>query len=295
MKVDDVTLRMIDNAPYVWGLDNAIDSELFTLSSGIYTLTLIGLDGLDTIGQKAITDKVMPEPVKQGPYLGVAISIPDRIEAEDYDLGTEGLSYHDADDVNELGLYRADGVGVISGGSAFCIKNTINDEWQEYTINIKEDGVYDIVINYCSGLRKGVARISISLPDESVMLADNYKLDNAFGWDEFQEETIASGINLIKGEHILRSTAVQFGYFLDWIEIREQGSAVVEVVTNYLITIYPNPNGIFQISKPCDYEVYSISGEKLISSYGNQVDVSSYSQGIYILQSEGATHKLVFD
>lgn len=59
--------------------------------------------------------------------------------------------------------------------------------------------------------------------------------------------------------------------------------------------INPNSSGVFQITKPCVYEVYSISGEKLMSGFGNQVDASSYAQGIYILQTEGVTHKLVFE
>ena len=45
-------------------------------------------------------------PVTRGPYLGAAIAIPGTVEAEDFDEGGEGVSYHDVDERNVPGDYR---------------------------------------------------------------------------------------------------------------------------------------------------------------------------------------------
>jgi endo-1,4-beta-xylanase len=59
-----------------------------------------------------ITPGVPPVVVEQKPYGASAISLPGKIEAENYDLGGEGVSYHDADAANSGNVYRTDGVDV---------------------------------------------------------------------------------------------------------------------------------------------------------------------------------------
>ncbi len=41
------------------------------------------------------------------------MSFPGLIQMENYDVGGEGLAYHDVDFVNEGGLYREDGVDIV--------------------------------------------------------------------------------------------------------------------------------------------------------------------------------------
>ncbi len=48
----------------------------------------------------------------QQPYGGVPWPIPGTIEAENYDLGGEGVAYHDATAGNSGGLYRTDDVDI---------------------------------------------------------------------------------------------------------------------------------------------------------------------------------------
>ena len=53
-----------------------------------------------------VTATYRPVTGTQSPYGGTAIAIPGRIQAEDYDLGGEGVAYHDTDTASTLGRIR---------------------------------------------------------------------------------------------------------------------------------------------------------------------------------------------
>ena len=294
--VDSVALRTIDNGEYIWGVDSIVDSELFYLSEGFHSLTLVGFNETDTIGEKTISIKVKKAPVPQGPYPGVAVAIPGTIEAENYDVGGEGVSYHDSDDINESALYRDDGVDIVDGGTKYSVEHTKNKEWQEYTIDVKEDGEYDFVVSYSSNLSSGTARISLSLPDEGKEIVSNYKLLSTYGWDNYWEETIATDVSLSKGKHVIRIDVVQFGFNLDWIKIKGDGVTKTKELKLTSVSVFPNPNstGIFNLNRVSNYSVYSIEGLKVLSGKGRLIDIFSFPKGIYILKTETSCHKIVF-
>lgn len=53
-----------------------------------------------------------------------------------------------------------------------------------------------------------------------------------------------------------------------------------------MIRIYPNPVSDFlYISEESDYEIYSISGNKIEFGRGTQIDVKGFEKGIYIIKT----------
>src|SRR5438093_13559097 len=73
-------------------------------------------------------------------YLGTAFTINQKIEAEYFDLGGEGVGYHDTTTANLGGVLRA-GEGVdlaatLDTGGGFCVNNTAPGEWLDYTVNV---------------------------------------------------------------------------------------------------------------------------------------------------------------
>lgn len=297
--VDNDTLRSISETPFIWGLDSLMDAKLFKLEGGSHSLHLIGFNAGMLISQNtiSITVKEKPKPVVQVPFRGAATVVPGRIEAEDYDVAGEGYSYHDADDNNAYALYRDEAVDILAAGSGYCVHNDINQEWQEYTIEVQEEGVYDVVFSYSSYRTSGDGRVTLTFPDEDSSIAENVKLPSSYSWTRFLEQTVARNINLSKGKHVLRTEVVQYGYYLDWIEIRKEGSAALNAAHSSAISIYPNPSssGHFNLSQTSSYEVYSIEGVKLTSGQGDLVDLLAYPKGMYILQTEKSIHKIVFE
>jgi hypothetical protein len=88
-----------------------------------------------------------PSPTpSESPYTGTRASIPGTIEAENYDLGGEGIAYHDADTINTLGAYRTDGVDIKTctdtTGCGFAVGTIAGGEWMNYMVNVTTAGSY---------------------------------------------------------------------------------------------------------------------------------------------------------
>lgn len=77
-----------------------------------------------------------------------------RIQAEDFDWGGEGVSYHDTDGANNGGQYRPDeAVDISTGndtGGGYKVAWTADGEWLEYTILVREPGMYDLRLRYAT-------------------------------------------------------------------------------------------------------------------------------------------------
>jgi hypothetical protein len=100
----------------------------------------------------------------QAPYGGSNRSIPGLIEAEHYDVGGEGLAYHD-DDLKEGDINFRPGDFVDVKANAYASNDSvvcfINDgEWLEYTVDA-EAGRYDITLFYFSGVTGGDVVVSL--------------------------------------------------------------------------------------------------------------------------------------
>jgi len=82
----------------------------------------------------------------KGPYKGIK-QIPGYIEAEDFNMGGEGLSFHDSDNTDKGNInYRSDneGVDIIAIGDGYGIGYTEADEWLDYTAEVAIDGKYSV-------------------------------------------------------------------------------------------------------------------------------------------------------
>lgn len=82
----------------------------------------------------------------QKPYLGSPLPIPGTVQAEDFDLGPEGVAYHDVDTLNQGGLYRQSAVDVGSAakdsGGGHYVGWIGTGEWYEYTVRVAQAGPY---------------------------------------------------------------------------------------------------------------------------------------------------------
>ena len=89
------------------------------------------------------------------PYKGIK-EVPGTIQAEDFDQGGEGLTYHDTDSQKEGdgASYRSDGAGVdiVKGNGGYAIGYTAVGEWLEYTIDVTKAGEYTYEAYVSSGV-----------------------------------------------------------------------------------------------------------------------------------------------
>ncbi len=88
----------------------------------------------------------LPRIQEQTPFHETPAAIPGLIEAQDFDLGSEGEAYHDSDTGNNGNAYRLDTDVDIEPSSEhdFNIGWTQPGEWVEYTVNVESDGIYQL-------------------------------------------------------------------------------------------------------------------------------------------------------
>jgi|GEM_PF-449508 len=88
-----------------------------------------------------------PTPVST-PYSGTAVTIPGIIEAENYDLGGQGVGYSDSTTGNSGGAYRNDDVDISTttdnGIAGYNLGWVAAGEWLQYSINVQQAGNYKL-------------------------------------------------------------------------------------------------------------------------------------------------------
>jgi len=153
-------------------------------------------------------------PVTQEPFGGVARSIPGTIEAEDYDIGGQGVAYNDTDPVNNgPNVFREnEGVDIEARDGGNNVGWTANGEWLEYTVNANA-GAYDLEarIATISTGKSIVAKL------DGVTLG-RFNLPNTGGWGAFQTVKIEN-VRIAGGTNkILRLEFEGGGTNINWLK-----------------------------------------------------------------------------
>ncbi|MDD4734507.1 MAG: cellulase family glycosylhydrolase [Kiritimatiellae bacterium] len=136
--------------------------------------------------------------------------IPGVVYFSDYDVGNEGIAYHDSRYKNttyegegwNLGwTYRSDGVDLSTCGTGnqYNVAYIDSDEWVKYTVRILHAGVYDLDI--CAATPYADRRIQFFL--DGVDLTGAVMLRQGTGWDDWQH-VIVTNLTLPVGPHVLK-------------------------------------------------------------------------------------------
>lgn len=155
------------------------------------------------------------------------------IQAEDYNLGGEGLAYHDADTVNEGGAYRTDGVDLEAcgdTGGGYDIGWTADGEYVQYTTDV-EAGRYNIIARLSSAVATpGSLRISL----DGVNLGTIAVLSTG-AWQSYQDQTIYNA-DLIGGSGKILRLDIGGGFNINYIKF-ETANSTSKSALDYLKSI----------------------------------------------------------
>ncbi|MBA4853860.1 hypothetical protein H1R81_25940 [Emticicia sp. BO119] len=182
--------------------------------------------------------------------------IPGKIECESYNLGGEGVAYHDTDSINNgsgklnpangsfLNEFRMNEGVDISYTKANDIDNTKYNkvmpemnkfyvgwtepsEWIKYYVNVKESGIYSVGLMYTAN---GDGLISLDIDGKPI--AENLKVVSTFDpnepvdwrqWHHWNKEASLAEVRLTKGIHILTLHTVAHGNMnYDYLEFKKK-------------------------------------------------------------------------
>ena len=132
------------------------------------------------------------------------------IQAADYDLGTDGVAYHDRVSANyhistgkerqswNLGrTYRNDGVDVFRDKDGLLYVGDLQgEEWLQYTLEVKEAGAYMLSLKVHSERNSGL--ISVWVNELETISFKILKNSQGWYWTQPQQVQLKRGINTIK-------------------------------------------------------------------------------------------------
>ena len=143
-------------------------------------------------------------------------AVPGAIQAEDYDLGGEGVAYHDVDAGNTGGAYRTDDVD-IEGGSGANGHNVgwiDAGEWLDFTVNVSSSATYEVRYAVAS-LNSGPFTIDLSVDGQ---LKDTVTFNGTAGWQNWVNVYSPAPFTLSNGIHTVRLDFQSMEFNIDEFE-----------------------------------------------------------------------------
>jgi len=230
-------------------------------------------------------------PMVREPYLGEPGSIPGIIEAENFDDGGEGLTYHDNDPTNVPGVYRPDvGVDIYSrNGTGYHIGNTMPGEWYEYTVSVANEGAWNADFMLASLQGGGTFKVKIGEVESDTLTALNTN-------SALITKAVSTVMNLPAGVQIMRFTVLtQPAFNIDQFKFSAVAEPTgIQSIDKIPFTVFQDQNREIYYSLKGDYSIqwihlYNVSGA-LVYIINNPENTGTLStkeipDGIYLFQS----------
>ncbi len=238
------------------------------------------------------------------------IMIPGIIEMENYNLGGEGIAYHDADTKNNGNEYRTDGVDIqktSDSGGGYNIGWLSNGEWLEYLVNVATAGNYTMDIRVASGMDNNKFHIETDGIDQTSVITVN----NTGGVQTWG--TVNKTIVLNAGLHIMKVYIDNSagGFNLNKISVSNTTGIHDEKKVSAFV-IYPNPAkdritiNHEQLSEKSfesgeneililDLQGRIIKSFSLSHSVSDLLDLSELENGIYFLRTKNELKKIIIN
>jgi len=203
---DDVTIQRVEflqgsavlgedtTPPYEWTVRN--------VSAGCYTLEARATDDLGRSISSRPVGIAVGSGCPQAPYRMTPTAMPGTVEAEDYDLGGQGIAYNDANANNNGGAYRrTEGVDLertTDVGFGVNVGWTVPGEWIEYTVDVA-GGTYDVEVRVASAVDGGTLHIEFDGVDRTGPIA----FPGTGGWQNWttiraQDITLGGGVQTMR-------------------------------------------------------------------------------------------------
>lgn len=294
-----VTASSSGNTTYQWTKNNAIINGAITATFTVNT-TALGDSGTyavivsnGTISKTSasakvkITKKYIPY---RAPYSGAAINLPGRIEVENFDKGSQMVSYYEIDATEDptSNPYRADAPNVdvtacADGTNCHRLGYTVAGEWEEYAINVTNTGTYAFDVRHASTGSTG--KYSINL--DGVKLITTKSMASTGSWETWKTQT-TSNVSMSAGAHTLRFIFEGSEVDINYIDVRlltttsfedQQLSEGLSVRNNELVWTSTTENGKAKII------LYNLLGQEILANTieSNQpVSLNNLSRGVYI-------------
>ena len=307
------------------GANPTTDSHLVNYYNGIYTVTqktdlafdrniggvMVSNLSYDATGSNSLLNAISSVVLKRSPavavlrpYNGVRFSIPGEIEAEHYDLGGEGLGYHDLSFGNSGGSLRHDNVDVeVNPGMIddHKVAGIEAGEWLNYSVNVTTAGAMTLHASVASASAGRTFHIEL----DGIDISGKLTVPNTGGWENWRTVSVTTSY-IPTGKRNLRIVMDSGDFAISkivFLPIEKPDDTITDDTTPGLV-LHPNPgvSGAAQnimltfetdqqklavsVSDMSGYKVFtqrydSVSGNAL------QISLPGLSPGIYMVRVQG--------
>ncbi len=213
--------------------DGFVDSPLTIAEQNVDNYPLAMYNG-PTPSTTPTPNITTPTPGVQSPFK--AVTLPARLEAENYDNGGEGVAYHDVEPENLGKAYRtAEGVDVETANGITNIGYIRAGEWTEYTVNVPTAGTYPATFRVAGWGDGRKIDVSVDGAPKATVAVPNSGSYTAF-------KTVTVPLALEAGTKTIRLTFNTDKQNLDYIDF---GATTTTVTPTPTVTgsVTPQPGG----------------------------------------------------
>lgn len=172
------------------------------------------------------------------PYSGSPAPVPGTIQAENFDNGGEGISYHDSGPNNLGGAVRQTGVDIeASSGGGYDVAWISAGEWTNYTVDVASAGTYTVQVRVASP-NGGNMHVGFNTASN---VWQSLSVPNSGGWQNWT--TVSFTATLGAGTQQMTLWSDTGGYNMDYVAISGGGSTST-VVSAPSTPSAPAPSGL---------------------------------------------------
>ena len=175
-------IATMTEAPYI--------TEYSTSSTGTKTLKAIVTATDGSTYERYGRFQVLSETTKREPYNEIVSELPGTINAGEFDKGASGVSYNKVSTT------------VIKSRDKFSTTATQDGQWMDYTVDVKEDGLYTMDVEVASTKDGGRFHLAEYSFDNLDFLTDFIDVPNTGSTTEFQKVRCSVKKYLTAGRHV---------------------------------------------------------------------------------------------
>ncbi len=187
--VGDELIATMTEAPYI--------TEYTTTSAGTKTLKAVVTTTDGSTYERLSRVQVSRGTIRE-PYNEVVPELPGIIKAEEYDKGLSGVAYSNISVAREK----------------FTTTATKDNQWMEYTVDVKEDGLYTLEMEMASTKAGGMFHLAEYSLDNISFLTEFTELPNTGSATEFQTVRCPLKEPLTAGRHVLTFLVDKGGFYI---------------------------------------------------------------------------------
>jgi beta-glucanase (GH16 family) len=159
---------------------------------------------------------------RSGPFGGTPAAIPGTVQAENYDLGGQGVGYSVTSVNGTANSYRSDGVDLevtTDTGGGYNLGWTASGQWFKYTVNVASAGTYNVSFRLASvnGVSDGLHISSSS----GANLSGNISVPATGGWQTWTNVTAT--VTLPAGQQTLTINQDNAGWNINYVNFTGAG------------------------------------------------------------------------